>query len=162
MGECPQTFMIKARIAPRSGAPAMLHTFASRSFLRILRKKSLYAHVWALGKCPQMLERARHLPPLSSLLYSYFYYALRKYVQQATRCCCLSVFLSFRPSAVVPDSVVSVRLLLSALPVSRCRTSRSLFPRYRKTFLRAASEPPGNSSFALVKMRPAETDGSSL
>ena len=47
MGECPQTCMIKARIAPRSGAPAMLHTFASRSFLRILRKKSLYAHVWA-------------------------------------------------------------------------------------------------------------------
>ena len=30
MGECPQTCMIKARIAPRSGAPAMLHTFAPR------------------------------------------------------------------------------------------------------------------------------------
>ena len=28
MGGCPQTDMIKARIAPRFGAPAMLHTFA--------------------------------------------------------------------------------------------------------------------------------------
>ena len=30
MGECPQIYMIKARIAPRSGASAMLHTFAPR------------------------------------------------------------------------------------------------------------------------------------
>ena len=30
MGGSPQTYMIKARIAPRSGAPAMLHTFAPR------------------------------------------------------------------------------------------------------------------------------------
>ena len=30
MGECPQTCMIKARIAPRFGAPAMLHTFVPR------------------------------------------------------------------------------------------------------------------------------------
>ena len=30
MGECLQMRMIKARIALRSGAPAMLHTFASR------------------------------------------------------------------------------------------------------------------------------------
>ena len=30
MGGCPQTCMIKARIAPRSGAPAMLHTFVPR------------------------------------------------------------------------------------------------------------------------------------
>ena len=38
MGECPQTCMIKARIAPRFGAPAMLHTFAFPVFLLILRK----------------------------------------------------------------------------------------------------------------------------
>ena len=30
MGEYPQTYMIKARIAPRSGASAMLHTFTPR------------------------------------------------------------------------------------------------------------------------------------
>ena len=30
MGECPQTCMNKLRIAPRSGAPAMLHTFVPR------------------------------------------------------------------------------------------------------------------------------------
>ena len=30
MGRCPQTCMIKLRIAPRFGAPAMLHTFAPR------------------------------------------------------------------------------------------------------------------------------------
>ena len=32
-----------------SRALTALHPFASRSFLRILRKKSLYAHVWALA-----------------------------------------------------------------------------------------------------------------
>ena len=30
MGRCPQTCMIKLRIAPRFGAPAMLHPFAPR------------------------------------------------------------------------------------------------------------------------------------
>ena len=69
MGECPQTYMIKARIAPRSGAPAMLHTFAPRLAAGASRAFALLcAHVWALGKCPQMLMRAWHLRPLSSLL----------------------------------------------------------------------------------------------
>ena len=72
---------------------------------------------------------------------------------------CLSVFPPFcrRPGFSRFSQAAPV-----FLPVSRGRSGRSLFPRYRKTFLRSASEPPGNSSFALVKMRPAETDGSSL
>ena len=45
-----QTCMNKLRIAPRSGAPAMLHTFAPRPAAGAFRAFALLcAHVWALA-----------------------------------------------------------------------------------------------------------------
>ena len=51
--------------APRQARTAPLRCYDG------LRSNTLLIG-WTLGKCPQMLERARHLHPLSSLFYSYY------------------------------------------------------------------------------------------